>query len=130
MCVDQCVAHVCNDCSPTLPFAPTHIQVRDFQSVIGKETRQQCLEKWGGKPDIIMACVGGGSNAMGIFHEFVEDREIRLIGVEAGGEGVNTSKHAATLTKGTPGVLHGSYSYLLQVCVEGAWILAKWVPGS
>lgn len=107
--------------------------MRDFQSVIGKETRQQCLEKWGGKPDIIMACVGGGSNAMGIFHEFVEDREIRLIGVEAGGEGVNTSKHAATLTKGTPGVLHGSYSYLLQVCGvgcqgAGSWA-AGWLPG-
>lgn len=88
--------------------------MRDFQSVIGRETRAQCQQQFGGKPDIVLACVGGGSNAMGIFHEFVDDREVRLIGVEAGGEGVNTSKHAATLTKGTPGVLHGSFSYLLQ----------------
>jgi tryptophan synthase beta chain len=88
--------------------------VRDFQSVIGKETRVQCLERWGGKPDILLACVGGGSNAMGIFNEFVDDADVRLIGVEAGGEGVGTSKHAATLTKGSPGVLHGSFSYLLQ----------------
>eukprot|EP00199_Chlamydomonas_sp_CCMP681_P000681 CAMPEP_0119109432 /NCGR_PEP_ID=MMETSP1180-20130426/17905_1 /TAXON_ID=3052 ORGANISM="Chlamydomonas cf sp, Strain CCMP681" /NCGR_SAMPLE_ID=MMETSP1180 /ASSEMBLY_ACC=CAM_ASM_000741 /LENGTH=435 /DNA_ID=CAMNT_0007095187 /DNA_START=31 /DNA_END=1338 /DNA_ORIENTATION=+ len=93
---------------------PYPMMVRDFQSVIGKETRKQCMEKWGGLPDIIMACVGGGSNAMGIFNEFIGEESVRLIGVEAGGEGVNTSKHAATLTKGTPGVLHGSYSYLLQ----------------
>jgi tryptophan synthase beta chain len=82
--------------------------------VIGRETRQQCQERFGGKPDVVVACVGGGSNAMGIFNEFVDDEDVRLIGVEAGGEGVTTSKHAATLTKGTPGVLHGSYSYLLQ----------------
>jgi tryptophan synthase beta chain len=94
---------------PSLP-----VQVRDFQSVIGKETRKQCLERFGGKPEIVVACVGGGSNAMGIFNEFVDDDDVRLIGVEAGGEGVSTSKHAATLTKGTPGVLHGSFSYLLQ----------------
>ncbi|GAX85845.1 hypothetical protein CEUSTIGMA_g13260.t1 [Chlamydomonas eustigma] len=93
---------------------PYPMMVRDFQSVIGRETRAQCLEKWNGKPDIVMACVGGGSNAMGIFNEFIDDQDVRLIGVEAGGEGVNTSKHAATLTMGTPGVLHGSYSYLLQ----------------
>ncbi|KAF6266528.1 tryptophan synthase beta [Scenedesmus sp. NREL 46B-D3] len=93
---------------------PYPMMVRDFQSVIGTETRKQCLERWGGKPDMIVACVGGGSNAMGIFHEFVDDEDVRLIGVEAGGEGVSTSKHAATLTKGTPGVLHGSFSYLLQ----------------
>lgn len=90
------------------------LQVRDFQSVIGRETRQQCLDRFGSLPDIIIACVGGGSNAMGIFHEFVDDESVRLIGVEAGGEGVSTSKHAATLTKGTPGVLHGSFSYVLQ----------------
>jgi tryptophan synthase beta chain len=90
------------------------MMVRDFQSVIGRETRAQCLEKWGGKPDVLLACVGGGSNAMGIFHEFVDDEDVRLIGVEAGGEGVETDKHAATLTKGSPGVLHGSYSFLLQ----------------
>jgi len=93
---------------------PYPMMVRDFQSVIGRETRAQCLDKWGGKPDIVLACVGGGSNAMGIFNEFVDDEDIRLIGVEAGGEGVETNKHAATLTKGTPGVLHGSYSFLLQ----------------
>lgn len=88
--------------------------VRTFQSVIGKELRKQCEERWGGKPDIIMACVGGGSNAIGIFDEFIDDPDVRLIGVEAAGFGVDTDKHAATLTKGSPGVLHGSYSYLLQ----------------
>jgi tryptophan synthase beta subunit len=93
---------------------PYPMMVRDFQSVIGRETRQQCAERWGGKPDVVLACVGGGSNAMGIFHEFVDDEDVRLVGVEAAGEGVATSKHAATLTKGSPGVLHGSYSYLLQ----------------
>lgn len=93
---------------------PYPMMVRDFQSIIGRETRAQCNAKWGGLPDIVMACVGGGSNAMGIFHEFVEEQNVRLIGVEAAGEGVNTNKHAATLTMGTPGVLHGSYSYLLQ----------------
>jgi tryptophan synthase beta chain len=93
---------------------PYPMMVRDFQAVIGKETRKQCLERWGGKPDVLLACVGGGSNAIGLFHEFVEDREVRLIGVEAAGHGVETDKHAATLTKGSPGVLHGSFSYLLQ----------------
>ncbi|GLI68787.1 hypothetical protein VaNZ11_013280 [Volvox africanus] len=93
---------------------PYPMMVRDFQSVIGRETRAQCQEKWGGSPDVVMACVGGGSNAIGIFNEFVNDTNIRLIGVEAGGEGVDTNKHAATLTRGSPGVLHGSYSYLLQ----------------
>ena len=93
---------------------PYPMMVRDFQAVIGKETRAQCLEAWGGAPDVLLACVGGGSNAMGLFHEFVDDGAVRLIGVEAGGEGVDTDKHAATLTKGSPGVLHGSFSYLLQ----------------
>lgn len=88
--------------------------VRHFQSIIGEETRKQALEKWGGKPDVLVACVGGGSNAIGLFNEFMNDEDVRLIGVEAGGEGVETNKHAATLTKGTPGILHGSYSYLLQ----------------
>ena len=136
--------------------------MRDFHAVIGKETRAQALEKWGGKPDILVACVGGGSNAMGLFHEFVDDADVRLIGVEAGasnwgkmgldcltgalaatsnswsiwivltsapahpplppctalpcagGEGIDTPKHAATMTLGTPGVLHGSYSLLIQ----------------
>ncbi len=93
---------------------PYPMMVRDFHGVIGKETRQQCLEKWGGLPDILLACVGGGSNAMGLFYEFVGDESVRLIGIEAAGSGVNTGKHAATLTQGSPGVLHGAMSYLLQ----------------
>ncbi len=93
---------------------PYPMMVRDFQAVIGEETREQALEKWGGLPDILLACVGGGSNAMGLFHEFVKEPNVRLIGVEAAGEGVNTQKHAATLTQGRPGVLHGAMSYLLQ----------------
>ncbi|KAK9785685.1 hypothetical protein WJX73_007029 [Symbiochloris irregularis] len=93
---------------------PYPMMVRDFQRIIGVETKKQCKEKIGGNPDILMACVGGGSNAMGLFHDFVEDEGVRLIGVEAAGEGVDTNKHAATLTMGSPGVLHGSMSYLLQ----------------
>ncbi|WP_019502805.1 tryptophan synthase subunit beta [Pseudanabaena sp. PCC 6802] len=93
---------------------PYPMLVRDFHAVIGRETRSQCQEKWGGLPDILLACVGGGSNAMGLFHEFVEEPTVRLIGVEAAGEGVDTDKHAATLTKGRVGVLHGAMSYLLQ----------------
>lgn len=93
---------------------PYPMMVRDFHAVIGEETRQQCQEKWNGTPDILLACVGGGSNAMGLFHEFVPDTQIRMIGVEAAGAGVNTDKHAATLTQGEAGVLHGAMSYLLQ----------------
>ncbi|MFP4132808.1 MAG: tryptophan synthase subunit beta [Halothece sp.] len=93
---------------------PYPMIVRDFHAVIGEETRRQCQEKWGGLPDILLACVGGGSNAMGLFSEFVSESSVRLIGVEAAGEGIDGSKHAATLTKGTPGVLHGAMSYLLQ----------------
>jgi tryptophan synthase beta chain len=93
---------------------PYPMIVRDFQAVIGKETRQQATEIWGGLPDILLACVGGGSNAMGLFHEFIDEPSVRLIGVEAAGQGVNTDKHAATLTKGKVGVLHGAMSYLLQ----------------
>ncbi|KAL2926275.1 Tryptophan synthase beta chain 2 chloroplastic [Bienertia sinuspersici] len=93
---------------------PYPMMVRDFHAVIGKETRKQALEKWGGKPDVLVACVGGGSNAMGLFHEFVEDEDVRLIGVEAAGFGLDSGKHAATLTKGEVGVLHGAMSYLLQ----------------
>ncbi|MBF6599875.1 MAG: tryptophan synthase subunit beta [Dehalococcoidia bacterium] len=88
--------------------------VRDFQSVIGREARQQILEAAGRLPDYAVACVGGGSNAIGLFHPFVEDQEVRFIGVEAAGEGLSTERHAATLSKGRPGVLHGSKSYLLQ----------------
>jgi tryptophan synthase beta chain len=93
---------------------PYPMIVRDFQAIIGEETRAQCLEKWGGLPDILLACVGGGSNAMGLFHEFVDEPTVRLIGVEAAGEGVDSDKHAATLSRGQVGVLHGAMSYLLQ----------------
>ncbi|WP_414583255.1 tryptophan synthase subunit beta [Scytonema sp. PCC 10023] len=93
---------------------PYPMIVRDFHAVIGKETREQSQEKWGGIPDILLACVGGGSNAIGLFHEFVDEQSVRLIGVEAAGEGVNTEKHAATLTLGRIGVLHGAMSYVLQ----------------
>ncbi len=93
---------------------PYPMIVREFHSMIGQETRRQCMEKWGGLPDILMACVGGGSNAMGLFNEFINEPSIRIIGVEAAGQGVNTEKHAATLTKGRVGVLHGAMSYLLQ----------------
>jgi tryptophan synthase beta chain len=88
--------------------------VREFQAIIGQETRIQCQEKWGGLPDIVLACVGGGSNAIGLFHEFVKESSVRIIGVEAAGEGINTDKHAATLTKGRVGVLHGAMSFVLQ----------------
>jgi tryptophan synthase beta chain len=93
---------------------PYPMIVREFHGVIGQETRKQSLEQWGGLPDILMACVGGGSNAMGLFHEFIEEPTVRLIGIEAAGEGVATGKHAATLTAGRVGVLHGAMSYLLQ----------------
>ncbi len=88
--------------------------VRAFQDVIGQETRQQCQEKWGGLPDVLLACVGGGSNALGLFNEFIQEPTVRLIGIEAAGEGLHTSRHAATLTRGRVGVLHGAMSYLLQ----------------
>jgi len=88
--------------------------VRDFQSVIGIEARQQVLEKEGRLPDCVVACVGGGSNAIGIFHPFVDDKGVRLIGVEAAGRGVETGEHAATLAAGRTGILHGSKSYILQ----------------
>jgi len=88
--------------------------VREFQSVIGKETRQEILKREGKLPDYLVACVGGGSNAIGLFHPFFSDRRVRFIGVEAAGLGVGTKRHAATLSKGEPGVLHGSKSFLLQ----------------
>jgi tryptophan synthase beta chain len=93
---------------------PYPMIVRDFHAVIGVETRRQAQEKWNGLPDILLACVGGGSNAMGLFHEFMNEPSVRLIGVEAAGSGTDTDKHAATLTMGKPGVLHGAMSYLLQ----------------
>jgi tryptophan synthase beta chain len=88
--------------------------VRDFQSVIGRETRQQMLDEAGKLPDVVVACVGGGSNAIGMFHPFAGDESVRLVGVEAGGHGVESGAHAATLVGGRPGVLHGALSYLLQ----------------
>ena len=93
---------------------PFPMMVRDFQSVIGRECRAQCLEKLGRLPDAVVACVGGGSNAAGAFFPFVSDASVRLIGVEAGGRGATPGDHAAPLTLGTPGVLHGSMSYVLQ----------------
>ncbi|ELS00685.1 tryptophan synthase, beta subunit [Xenococcus sp. PCC 7305] len=93
---------------------PYPMMVRDFHAIIGQETRRQCQEKFAGLPDILLACVGGGSNAMGLFHDFVKEPSVRMIGVEAAGESVLSGKHAATLTEGKPGVLHGAMSYLLQ----------------
>lgn len=88
--------------------------VRDFQSVIGREAKQQILEAEGRLPDCIVACVGGGSNSIGIFNEFKNDKEVKLIGVEAAGEGLDTEKHAASLLRGRKGILHGMFSYFLQ----------------
>ncbi|MGB0747478.1 MAG: tryptophan synthase subunit beta [Magnetospiraceae bacterium] len=93
---------------------PFPAMVRDFQCVIGEETRQQIQELEGRLPDILVACVGGGSNAMGLFHPFLDDRDIRIIGVEAAGHGIETGEHAASLNAGKPGVLHGNRTYLLQ----------------
>ncbi|MFC1949062.1 tryptophan synthase subunit beta [Chloroflexota bacterium] len=93
---------------------PYPVMVRDFQSVIGKETRQQIMEKEGRLPDYIVACVGGGSNAIGIFYPFIDDKEAKLVGVEAAGRGLKTGQHAATLLEGSVGVLHGAKSYVLQ----------------
>ena len=88
--------------------------VRDFQSIIGKEARAQMLEREGRLPDAVMACIGGGSNAIGLFHPFLEDEGVRLIGVEAAGHGIETGEHAAALNGGKPGILHGNKTYLLQ----------------
>lgn len=93
---------------------PFPTMVRDFHSVIGIESRQQMLEQFGSLPDVVAACVGGGSNAIGIFHAFLDDEDVRLVGMEAAGDGVETLRHAATLSMGRPGVLHGAKSYLLQ----------------
>jgi tryptophan synthase beta chain len=93
---------------------PYPLMVRHFQSVIGKEARQQALDAYGRLPDCVVACVGGGSNAIGMFHPFVADKEVKLIGVEAAGKGLDTGKHAASLAEGRIGVLHGTKSYLLQ----------------
>jgi len=94
--------------------APYPRMVREFQAVIGREARRQMLERAGSLPDTVVACVGGGSNAMGIFAGFVDDTGVELVGVEAAGDGLETDRHSASLSRGTPGVLHGSLSYLLQ----------------
>jgi tryptophan synthase beta chain len=93
---------------------PFPMMVRDFQSIIGRETKQQCQEQLGRLPDAVVACVGGGSNSAGIFYPFIGDTSVELIGVEAGGRGDKEGEHAATLSQGKPGVLHGSMSYVLQ----------------
>jgi len=93
---------------------PYPMLVRDFQTVIGKEAKGQILRMESRLPDYLLACVGGGSNSIGLFHPFLDDSEVKMIGVEAAGLGLNTNKHCATLEKGKPGVLHGALSYLLQ----------------
>ena len=93
---------------------PYPVMVRDFQTIIGREARAQILEVEGRLPDYVMACVGGGSNAMGTFHPFAPDKDVRLVGLEAGGKGLASGEHSATLTAGRPGVLHGAMTYLLQ----------------
>ena len=93
---------------------PYPMIVRDFQKIIGEETKQQCMTKEGKMPDVLLACVGGGSNAIGMFYPFIGDEQVRLIGVEAAGRGLHTKEHSATLVAGSPGVLHGTASYLLQ----------------
>ncbi|NNL94475.1 MAG: tryptophan synthase subunit beta [Xanthomonadales bacterium] len=93
---------------------PYPMMVRDFNAVVGREARRQMSEEWEGLPDALVACVGGGSNAIGLFHPFIEDRDVRMIGVEAAGRGLETGAHAASLCAGRPGVLHGARSYLID----------------
>ena len=93
---------------------PYPAMVRDFQAIIGSEARHQCLNQTGRLPDAVVACVGGGSNAMGIFHAFLADQQVELIGVEAGGDGLHTGRHSAPLSGGKPGILHGNRTYLMQ----------------
>lgn len=93
---------------------PYPVMVREFQKIIGEETREQIMEQEGRLPDTLIACVGGGSNAMGLFYPFLDDADVRIIGVEAAGHGVDTDEHACSLTGGRPGVLHGNRTYLLQ----------------
>ena len=96
---------------------PFPTMVRDFQKVIGQEIKSQLKEQTGKLPDAVVACVGGGSNAIGSFYDFIPDKNVRLIGVEAGGEGIDGVRHSATLTMGQPGVLHGVRTYILQSAV-------------
>jgi tryptophan synthase beta chain len=93
---------------------PYPAMVRDFQAVIGREAKVQCLEQGGRLPDVLVACVGGGSNAMGLFYPFINDKAVRMIGVEAAGDGISTGRHAASLCAGKPGVLHGNRTYLME----------------
>lgn len=93
---------------------PYPAMVRDFQSIIGRETKEQSLAQLGRLPDMLVACVGGGSNAIGMFHPFIDDKDVMLIGVEAGGDGIDTGRHSAPLSAGRPGVLHGNRTYLMQ----------------
>ena len=93
---------------------PYPMMVRDFQSIIGKETKQQIIKAEKRLPDLLLACIGGGSNALGLFYPFLNETKVKIIGVEAAGKGINTNKHAASLSKGKPGFLHGNYTYLLQ----------------
>ena len=93
---------------------PYPMMVRDFQSVIGKETKQQIIKVEKRLPDLLLACIGGGSNALGLFYPFLNETKVKIIGVEAAGKGINTKKHAASLSKGKPGFLHGNFTYLLQ----------------
>ncbi len=93
---------------------PYPMMVRDFQSIIGKETKQQIIKAENRLPDVLLACIGGGSNALGLFYPFLNEKKVKIIGVEAAGKGINTNEHAASLSKGKPGFLHGNYTYLLQ----------------
>jgi len=93
---------------------PYPAMVRDFQSVIGEEVRHQILKAENKLPDLLMACIGGGSNALGLFHEFLDDKDIKMIAVEAAGHGIDSGQHAASLSGGKPGILHGNKTYLLQ----------------
>jgi tryptophan synthase beta chain len=93
---------------------PYPMIVRDFQAIIGRETREQVLAAYSRLPDYLVACVGGGSNSIGLFHPFYDDKDVKFIGVEAGGKGLNTKEHSATLAKGRAGVLHGTMSYVLE----------------
>jgi len=103
--------YLVGSCIGPHPF-PT--MVRDFQKVIGREIKSQLKEAKGKLPDVVVACVGGGSNAIGTFYDFIPDKNVRLVGVEAGGEGLDGDRHSATLSKGQPGVLHGVRTYILQ----------------
>ena len=98
----------------TMSAHPYPMMVRDFQSVIGREARRQILRKEGRLPDVLIACVGGGSNAMGLFHPFLDDKNVRMVGVEAGGDGLDTGRHSASISAGQIGVLHGKKTYVLQ----------------